>query len=175
MHLYQFYVTGMWWQCNTGKVPVVIEESIPWNPDSDNITISTNSVAGSEEEVGVQFYDKDGKVAGGVGIRFFTQIKYWIELCAEYPPIPVTLTTDTQKTWTITYNYTGKRVVLNCNGVEVLNFVLSNSACAKSYWGDYWDRKPTQIKFASLWDSASDSYCISSNTGYYKSVTDSGE
>ena len=171
MYLYQFYVTGMWWQCNTGKVPVVIEESIPWNPDSDNITISTNSVAGSGEEVGVMFYDKDGNVVGGVGIRFFKQIKYWIELCANYSPFPVTPTTETQKTWTITYNYTDMRLVLHCNRLEVLNVVLSNSSCALSYWGAYWDRKPTQIKFASYWDTASDSYCISSNTATASPVT----
>ena len=66
------------------------------------------------------FYDKDGNYAGGVGVHFRTQIEYYIGYC-----------TQTEKTWTITYNYTERRPVYCCNGVQVLNVVLSASACSR--------------------------------------------
>ena len=161
------YVTDTLKQCDI--VPVVRNVSLPWNPDSENITISTNSVAGSKEGVYVSFEDKDGDFAGGVVIAFDKPIKYWLGYCTEaHIPFPETvLPTDTNKIWTITYNYTDKRVVYYCNGVQVVNVVLSASACTEwNVWSKKWDSKPTQIKFDSD-DIASDSYCISSNPGKY--------
>ena len=165
MYLHQCYVTVTWKQCDN-LVPVVRDVKIPWNPDSETITVTTDSVASSEKLVGVRFDDKDGDYAGSVFIGFNTQIQYTIGGCTySYKPFPVTLPTATQKTWTITYNYAERRVVIHCNGVQVVNVVVSDSACTgDSNWKDYWERKPTQIKF---WGSASDSYCISSHPGNY--------
>ena len=167
MYLHQCYVTGTLKQCDN-PVPVVRDVFIPWNPDSDTITVPTDSVAGSGEKVVVRLHDKSGNIAGSLWISFDTQIEYRIGWCTHYTLFPVTLPTATQKTWTFTYNYTEKRVVYVCNGVQVLNFVISDSACNNwSTLGEfYWSRKPTQIKFHYS-DAASDSYCISSNTGNY--------
>ena len=170
MYLDQCYVTVTWKQCDN-PVTVVRDVKIPWNPDSENITVSTDSVAGNREYVDAVFFDKDGNYAGRVYISFYAPIKYWIAFCTEYyKPFPVTLPTATQKAWTITYNYTEKRVVLHCNGVQVAEVVISDSVCTRwntnSDYRDYWERKPTQINFLST-DTASDSYCISSNTGNY--------
>ena len=148
---------------------------IPWNPDSETITVTTDSVAGSKaEHVSVFFFDKDGYYAGDVYIHFDTQIQYRIGYCTyRYKPFPVILPTATQKTWTITYNYAERRLVYYCNGVQVLNVVLSDSTCTKwstnSFFKDLWERKPTQIQFYYT-DVASDSYCISSNTGKYNGL-----
>ena len=169
MYIYQCYVTASWWQCDK-LVTVARDVSIPWNPDKETFTVSTNSVLGSGEEVNVIFIDKDGNKAGtSVVIKFDDRkIRYWIEWCGNgFKPFPTTPTTETQKTWTFTYNYTDKRVVLHCNGVKVLNFVLSESTCIRSTWKSKYEKKPTQIKFNPRWDTASDSYCISSNTGNY--------
>ena len=174
MNLYQCYVTGTWWQCDNPVVTVVKDVSIPWNPDSETISISTNSEAGSWEASHVYFNDKDGNIAGAVGIYFDPQIKYAIDMCTYQTPFPATLPTETEKTWTITYNYTEKRVVYYCNGVQVVNFVQSDIACVKSSWREQWERKPTQIKFNSR-ENASDGYCIISNTGNYTGVIYSGE
>ena len=40
-------------------------------------------------------------------------------------PVPV----EGQKIWTFTYNYTELSVVIHCNGVHVLNVLLSDSVC----------------------------------------------
>ena len=118
------YVAGTLKQCDL--VPVKREVSIPWKPDSENITVTTDSVAGSREDVVVTFYDKDGNQAGGVWIGFYTQLRYNIGSCTIWTPFPVKLPTATQKTWTITYNYTEQRVVYYCNEVQVvLGLVLA--------------------------------------------------
>ena len=141
---------------------------IPWKSDTQNITVSTNSTAGSDiERVHVQFYDENINYAGGVHISLYTQLEYKLTNCSYYESFPVTLPTETHKTWTLTYNYTEKRVVLQCNGVEVLNVVVSDSVCTGySYWREYWERKPTQIQFPSGY-TASERYCIYSNSGKY--------
>ena len=146
-----------------------------WNPDSQNITVSTDSKAGSEDQVYVEFFGTNETYTGDVNIYFNkTEIQYWIGGCSTvYTPFPETLPTETEKTWTITYNHTEQTVVLHCNGVQVLNVLLS-SAC-KSDWKDYWGRKPTHIQFDSWFDVASDTYCMSSNPGKYNGVIDSGE
>ena len=173
MYLYHCYVTGTWWQCDN-PVPVVNEASIslPWNPDSESITVSTNYRRATWE---VHFFDKDGKNAGLVEMRLQKQPIYNIDVCDYYTPFSVSLPTETEKTWTITYNYTDKRVVYYCNGVQVLNFALSDSVCTEmNNWRTFWDRKPTQIKLY-VTSEEPESYCMSSNTGKYNGVIDSGE
>ena len=144
-------------------------EKIQWNPDTQGITaitVSTNSTAGSNEMVGVWFYDNAGNYAGKVFIHFDTPIQYYIGWCTYRNNFPVSLPAAPDKTWTIEYNTAEQRVVYYCNEVQVLNFLLSDSECTQSHWRTYWERKPTQIQFDSS-DTASDSYCITGNTGKY--------
>ena len=164
MYLDQCYVTVTRKQCDN-PVTVVRDVKIPWNSDSETITIYTNSEAGSEDSVILVFHDKDGGYArSAVIIDFGTHLRYRITSCSDYTPFPVTIPTETEKTWTITYNYTERRLVVHCNGVQVINVVVSDSACTPGVRRKYWDRKFTQMEFLKS-DNASDSYCISSNTG----------
>ena len=125
----------------------------------------------------VEFYDSGVLSAGAVEIYFKTAIKYIIGGCSTvYTTFSAALLpAETEKTWTITYNYTEERLVLHCNGVQVADVLLSNSVCDYSDWGDFWGKKPTQMKFDSFFDTASDTYCFSSNPGKYNGVIDSGE
>ena len=92
---------------------VVRDVMIPWNPDTQRINVTTDSTVGSEKLVYVWFYDKYGGRAGGVYISFDTRIEYALGGCSSrFTPFPVTVPTETQKTWTITYNTTELRVVL---------------------------------------------------------------
>ena len=164
MYLDQCYVTVTRKQCDN-PVTVVRTVKIPWNSDSETINIYTNSEAGSQDSVTLMFHDKDGAYARStVIIVFGTQIRYMITSCSGFTPFPETIPTETEKTWTITYNYTERRLVVHCNGVQVINVVVSDSVCTNRNWRQYWDRKFTQMEFFKL-DNASDSYCISNNTG----------
>ena len=136
---------------------------IPWYTPTQGITVSTDSEVGSNDEVFVQFYDKDGNRAGAVNIYFRTPIKYKLRDCTPYITFS-TLPTEKQKTWIIRYDYTKQRVVINCNEVEVLNVLLSGE-CEDTTWRKYWKKPTTQIKFSYITSDASDSYCISGNPG----------
>ena len=155
--------------CNvTGALQSVERDVfIPWNTTTQGITVSTDSEVGSGERVAVVLYDKDGNSVGGVGISFYTQILYSIGGCTYNRSFQDTLPSQTQKTWTITYSTVELRVVYNCNEVQVVNVLLSDSFCTDndSDWREYWEKKTTQIQFTSHFDTASDRYCISSNTG----------
>ena len=151
--------------CQLKEVVRMVKE--PWDPDTRSINVATDSTAGSGEQVYVQFYDNDGNWAGSVRIYFDTQIQYTLAGCTSYNLFPVTLPPAPQKTWTITYNTAELRVVLHCNGVQVLNVLISDSVCTgNSDWRDLWEKEPTQIQFYSG-DTASDNYCFSGNAGKY--------
>ena len=158
----------------------MLDVKIPWNPDSETIIVNTDTVARKwiKKKMNVIFYDKYGDCAGSVLIKFDTVIEYQIGWCSKfYIPFPVTLPTRTQKTWIFTYNYADKNLVFYCNGVQVLNVVLSDSTCNRYYkWSNFWNNKPTQIKFYSKLDDVSDSYSIYSKKGtYIMGVIDSRE
>ena len=138
---------------------------IPWNPDSQSITITSDVRWGHNQGLSVWFFDKYDQYTGNVQVRNQSQtnMSYWIEWCyagvnAVWKPLPVTIPTETRKTWTFTYNYAEQRVVYHYNGVEVLNVVLS-STCGNTIWRTFWEKKPTQIWFA----NAASRYCFSSN------------
>ena len=156
--MYLCYVTGT-------LQNVVRGTKIQWNPDTQGITVSTDSTVGSGDAVWVNFYDNAGNYAGSVYIYFNTPIQYTLGWCTYNNYFPVSLPAAPDKTWTITYNTAEQRLALYCNRVQVLNF-LSDSECTYSAWRTTWERKTTQIEFLSK-DTASDSYCFSSNTGKY--------
>ena len=151
----------------TGTLQDVVRGMIQWNPDTQGITVTTDSAVGSGENVKVYFYDNAGNYAGSVYIYFTTTIQYRLYWCiSTWTNFPVSLPAAPDKTWTIEYNTAEQRLALYCNGVQVLNVLLSDSVCTGySAWRTFWERKPTQIYFHSI-DTASDSYCFS-NTGKY--------
>ena len=131
--------------------------ALPWNPDTQNITISTDSVENSADLLVVLI----SAGLGTVEIYFDTKIKYKLGMCTPKKRFPVTLPTVTKKYWTIKYNYAEKNVVLYCNGIEVANVVLSDSVCtADPLWRQSWGIKHTNIWFDEG-DTASDSYSLS--------------
>ena len=149
---------------------VVRDVMIPFNSDSVDLTIRTDSVMGSEEYVRVLFDDDDNQPAGGVIIRFYSPIQYYMDWCTNhYSTFPVSPQTQTEKTWRIVYYPAELRVAIYCNEVGVVNVVLSDSVCTSysTTWRAYWEqRKPTQIKFYT-YDRASDEYCLAGGVGMF--------
>ena len=145
---------------------------ISWDPDSDDIRVSTDSTVGSGEKVYVKLYDDNGDDVGALIIYFSSPIKYWIDWCStSWPTFQETLPTETDKTWRISYTPAENRLLVHCNGKEVLNKVVSASVCGRGDWRPIWERYPTKIKFYSS-DTASQQYCLedgSSLPGMYLS------
>ena len=149
-------LTGTWQEFVEG-------DKIEWNPNTQDITVTTDSRAGSGDQVVVRLYDNDGNGAGIVSIYFNEQIMYDLRGCTDTKPFPATVDSQTDKTWTITYNIAERRVVLFCNEIKVVSVVISDRECTitKSVWRVDWERKPTQIQFDSISETAFASYCLS--------------
>ena len=157
--MYLCYVTD----CTLKEV--VKGEKMSWNPDTQSIKVVTDTTLGSPDMLDMKFFDKDKSDAGSLQIKFGTGISYQLQGCARFANFDTVLPAAPEKNWTITYNTTEPSVALQCNGEQVLNVMLSNF-CTFSDWKYVWEKEPTQIQFHMM-DKASDSYCISGNTGNY--------
>ena len=88
------------------------------------------------------------------GVGFYTPFKYWMGYCQpSWTPLSTQPPDDVDKTWTFTKTSTA--FIISCNGVEVLNYVFSDSS--ESNCASKWSQDIVYVKFAS-YDEASDYY-----------------
>ena len=108
----------------------------------------------------VDFYTTQREPAGFVGIRFTTTPRYYLGYCSiSFTNFPTNLPSREDKIWRITLTRTaGIRVKIHCNGVEVLNLLLSDSTCGNSVWRNFWSKDVEQIYFDPNWNEAPDYY-----------------
>ena len=97
--------------------------------------------------------------AGGVGIYFTSTPQYYLSWCSySRTNFPSNLPSEVDNIWRITLDKTaGIRVKIHCNGVEVVNILLSDNTCSYSYWRKHWSRDVEKMYF-SVSDTASDYY-----------------
>ena len=116
---------------------------------------------GSNDEIYVAMYDKDGTKIGNVAVYFDT-MRYKILHCTSttttntWTDLPVQPPVEVEKIWTFTKTETA--ITISCNGVEVLDYQFADSPdsdCVTKLGGDVVE----QIQFPS-WDEASDFYSI---------------
>ena len=138
-------------------------EYMEFDLENAALEIMTDSVSGSGHDVDVWFRSSQGSIAGGVelDITLFSIPKYALRGCTGWINLPTDLPSGNHKVFRITKTRTAGtvRVKIECNDKEVLNTVLSNSACADKYSNDWsqWNEEVTQIKF-DKGDIASDFY-----------------
>lgn len=141
---------------------------MPINYDLEMIPleISTDSTHGltgwSKEYMMLNFYTGNYKLAGGFYLHFGQKLRYYLPNCINWTHFPTTTTlpSSPDKIWRITLIRTEDvRLVIHCNGVEVLNLPLSDTMCtANSAWSKYWKKDTVKkIKFPQS-DTASDLY-----------------
>ena len=107
----------------------------------------------------VFFYTSGREYVGNVRIMFSSTPQYYIEYCRSWTNFPVSLPTEVEKVWRITLNRnSGIRLLIHCNNVEVLNFLMSSSTCSFSSWGTNWSRTVGKVWFNYYSDTASDYY-----------------
>ena len=123
------------------------------------LEIKTDSSLGSYERVDVEFFEYYSSLTGGVTLHFTSSPQYELRYCINSRTnFPNDLPSETEKVWRITLIKTpGIRLVIQCNEVEVLNILLSDSTCSNSYWNNYWNSDIEKIRFDYL-DTASDNY-----------------
>ena len=112
--------------------------------------IKTDSEFGSDDKIELQAYDLAIRnSAGDIEIIFSNPPKYKLDYCTDSVEFPADLIpTEKNKVWTITRSIatTGKRrIVINCNNKEVLDLVMSESACTITGWDYIWKRDAKKV------------------------------
>lgn len=119
------------------------------------LRIKTNTDLASEGEFRVRFYDVNGNNHAGLNIKIATTPQYRLQYCMpnfyHNFPTDTVLPSPDEKIWVITITRTsGVRVIVHCNGQEVLNVQLSSSLCTNwSDWSSYWNKDYDKISFHS--------------------------
>ena len=103
--------------------------------ESTPLQIKTDSAVASADRINVQLYDAQEEYIAAFGFAFYTLIKYWVGNCQSgWAPLSTQPSDDEAKIWTFTKTSTA--FIISCNGVEVLNYVFSdssNSDCASKW------------------------------------------
>ena len=126
---------------------------IDFNLDKSPLEIKTDSTLQSYKLMRVYFYTSQDHEAGGVEIYFRPSPDYYLHNCHEsWTQFHTDLPADNDKVWRITLTRSirtsGIRLVIHCNDKEVVNVLMSDSACGASQWNNYWNKEIKKIKFS---------------------------
>ena len=118
---------------------------IPFDLESTPLQIKTDSTTGSDDEINVLLYEAGTKIIAGFYVKFSQTMQYSIRYCSSiaWTDLPTQPPDDVDKIWTFTKTSTA--FIISCNGVEVLNYVFSdssNSDCVPN-----WSRDVEKIGF----------------------------
>ena len=128
---------------------------IDYDLEEHPLQIKTDSAVGSDEEVWVQFYTAEWTWFSGISLSFSITPRYYIWYCTSSDTtFPVDLPAELDKIWTITKTATA--LVIECNDVEVLNYLYSEASMASCVTTLSQDVE--KIWFTSINDDASDAY-----------------
>ena len=131
-----------------------------FNLEQYSLDIKTDSTLGSNHKVDVYFYTSQVHLVGYLSLYFYSTPQYYIGGCSsDNTNFPTDLPTATDKVWRVTLTRTSgiRQLVVHCNGVEVLNTLMSGTTCDDREWSDYWSGEVAKIKFTAS-DTASDFY-----------------
>ena len=144
----------------TGWIAVQREVDIDFSLEQYSLEIKSDSTPGSNDDVYVWFYTSQSDFAISFRLYFSSTPGYYIGRCSSgRTNFPTDLPTATDKVWRVTLTRTSgiRQLVVHCNEVEVLNFLISGSTCSYTGWSTFWIGEVAKIKFTSF-DTASDFY-----------------
>ena len=131
--------------------------------EQDSVTVkfkTIQTVSSNKEYVELSYYDEVGQnnPTGTLRINFgLPKISTELVNCQNSPvEISANLPDEVEKVWTVVRT-TDHRILVHCNGVEVLNFLLSNETCPYEYdwfgtmkrWDSAWQGEVHHIKLRS--------------------------
>ena len=146
---------------------IPVTRSDPFIHDLENqpFWIRTDSEPGDGNQVVTQFFVPGGVESGGIRITFNDPMEVRVSWCE------TELVTDPpgtrEKVWKITLDRTqGIRITVHCNGVEVLNVVVSVTGCdGDDGWQGIWPSKTVASINFHYTDDASDYYSLTDPNG----------
>ena len=122
--------------------------------------IKTSSMTETAVQTQLFFYDEEGRQAGKIYIVWnWSQVQYHLPQCHTYIKFPKDVPPEPDKVWKITYTTNPEtKLIINVNGEEVLNQVLSDSYCeGDTSWKYFFGKRVVKIQFSSG-DKASNFY-----------------
>ena len=135
-----------------------MQSTIPLNLQTEPLLISTNSTLGSDDEVNIFLLDSQGDLVGEIGIIFSSEPQYFLDWCTYPARFDRKLPAAVYKTWRVTVDRTNDiRVIIHCNGVKVVDTIISEETCSFRVWKHHWTNAVEKIFFPSH-DDASDYY-----------------
>ena len=136
---------------NSGWTAVKHDVYIDYDLENWPLEIKTNSSLGSNDEVQIRFFSGQNKEVGRFKLAFSSNIRYIIGMCRrshEWNDLKTEIPSELDKEWRITLErYDRPRIVLHCNEVEVLKYVIRSGTCSVKSWDTYWNRKAKKIHF----------------------------
>ena len=144
----------------SGWIAVQRNVRMDFNLEEYSLNIKTDSKLGSNDKVAVHLCTSQEYFAGALILYFRSTPQYRIRYCnTDLTNFPTNLPPDNDKVWRVTLTRTSSiRLVVHCNEVEVLNYLISDTTCDDSNWSTNWSREVPKIRFSSLYDTASDYY-----------------
>ena len=130
---------------------------IDYDIEDNPLQILTDSVIGGGDLLLVGFYTEDTDSSGDMWVKFLDPLQYWIGYCTTNDWVTFTAPEEQVRTWTITKTDTS--VILTCNGVEIVNYLFSEST--RDNCVSRWSNDAAKIKFianSNGIDTASDEY-----------------
>ena len=135
-----------------------MEQGVTVDHDLEKIPLEVKTHSETDEEVNINLYDSEGS-----GPTLVLRIKaaadnsrFLIGSCTKPTKYSSELPAGKDKIWRIT-KLPGPLVQVHCNGVMVVDFLISDPNCDKSGW-EKWFNDVVRIQFDWHWDSASNFY-----------------
>merc|ERR1712176_43859 len=118
------------------------------------LEIRTNSLLGSGDQIKVRFLTEDRNQAGNLKIKFDSPPSYFIPDCMNLKKgFKLPSSEDGEYIWRVTK--ADGRIIVHCNGEEVINVSYADSA--KAACREMWSEDTEAIEFMEE-DNASDGY-----------------
>ena len=124
--------------------------------DLEKIPLEVKTHSETDEEININLYDSEGSGPSLVLRIRADNSRFLIGSCTKPTKYSSELPAGKEKIWRIT-KLPGPRVQVHCNGVMVVDFLISDPNCDKSGW-EKWFNDVVRIQFDWHWDSASDFY-----------------
>ena len=116
------------------------------------LQIKTDIKLGSYGKIELTFSDDNNKAVYMV-ILFGKTIQYRFGACTPAMNDFTNLPSEDEKVWTIAKT-DEPRITMNCNGIEVLDFLMSDDTCTQTpKWAALWSLKVTRISYWSVTNS----------------------
>lgn len=112
------------------------------------LELKTESQVGSGQKARIDFMN-GGSYTGLLEIKFDSTPYYSLHWCTSGRNYFLSdLPTGENMVWKITFTRTTDlRIQIHCNGVEVVNFVMTDETCSKDGWRSYWGKKVEKVMF----------------------------